>query len=83
MFFPEQEINQFTDKISQHCHNRNSEKHSERTGQSAAYGNRKDNGNRLETGGFSENLWPDNGTVKLLNSQNEDCENQCGFRTDD
>lgn len=83
MFFLEQEINQLTDEISQYCDNRNTEKHSEGSGQSAAHGNRKNNGNRLKAGGFPENFWTDDGAVKLLDRQNEDGKNQCGFRADD
>lgn len=58
MFFLEQEINQLTDEISQYCDNRNTEKHSEGCRQSAAHGNRKNNGNRLKAVDFPRIFGP-------------------------
>lgn len=63
MLFFKNVVYQLIDKEGQDGNDRNAEEHSKRPCKSAADRNGKDNGNRLEAGGFSENLWSDDRTV--------------------
>ena len=73
-------VDQFTKQIREHGNDRYAEEHTENSGNGAADGDGKNNGNRLEAGGFSENFRADHGAVQLLDGKNQNRKNKRRFR---